>query len=328
MTSTPKSLALTLLLAFTTPVLAEAPTPNNARFTIILQNFDRPGHYRLAKQQKEYFEKTTGLHDFYVVHTEAQSTLYYGFYQTVETRENKDEARRAQTDLARFTNFEVDGQKPFQGAIFIGLPTPNPEAPPEWDICNATGTYSIEIAAYRGVGDRKQNAVDCVREARKMGIEAYYYHGPNTSSVLIGSFPDTSVVQNNDKPQAEPGKNLLVLPNKPSNVPDEVPSDDGGRTKVFAAEIKIIDPVMMDIIRRYPHHAVNGNENKRIYTDPKTGKIIEVYDDSLIIDIRQIRRESILGAGPVNPNNSNAPDHTIIAPRPSTPGEGKLKGFK
>lgn len=319
-----------LIVAASTTALGQTVPPSGARYTLVLLNFEGPTHIRDAKSNKDYIEKATGLKGLYIVHSENQSTLYYGYYKAVSEREDAAEARRAKADLDKLSAIEVNGERPFAGALLIGLPTPDPDAPPEWDIRNSHGVYSLEIASYRDAAERKQAAVDTVREARKAGVEAYYYHGPTTSSVLVGSFPAEAIHIKDETPRADPGKDLLVIPFKPADIPDEIVDDLGNPNKVVAPKFEILDPVLKATLQKFPHHAINGEERVRRFLEPKTGKYQEVYAESFIVDVREIRRRSILGAGPVTPDApaAEAPDRSTVAPRPSTPGEGKLKGIK
>ena len=67
-------------------------------------------------------------------------------------------------------------------SLIVPIDSPDPVAPPEWNLANAKGYWSLQIAAYKDSPKRKEAAVEAVREARKNGVEAYYYHGETTSS--------------------------------------------------------------------------------------------------------------------------------------------------
>jgi hypothetical protein len=316
---------------------ADSPPPQDTKYTIILLNFEGPAHVKQSKDAKAYFESNTPLRGFYLIHGEGQSTLYYGFYKAVQETEDPAEARRAKQDLASLSALTLNNERPFQGAFLIVLPTPNPDAPPALDICNSTGVYSLQVAAYKDIPGRKQAAVDAVLEARRQGYEAYYYHGPTTSSVLLGSFPASSVkITNIDElkklyPERFAAQNeLVLLPVKPADIPDEITQHDGRRVQVVAPQYQVLDPVLQDLINKFPHHALNGAEYVRDTVDPKTGKPIQVYAESVLVSIADIRRQSVLGGGRVELQQPPAPSPSpnTLAPKPTSPGTGKLKELK
>lgn len=331
----PLAAFLATLLVGSAAFAQNPEAPKDARFTIVLLAFEGPGHVRESKAVRDRLAALTRMNGYYLVHEENQSALYYGKYSAVSENENPAEARRAQDDLRKLKAVAMEnGDRPFDGAVFISMPTPNPEAPPEWDLRNAKGVWSLEIASYRGAAERKQVAVDAVREARKMGLDAYYYHGPTTSSVLVGSFPFESVREiEGGEARAKPGQELVVLPFKPAEIPDEVIQDNNKEARVVGVRFEIADPLLLDLMKRFPNHAVNGEMTPRVYTDPKTGRITEKLPESFIVDVRAVRRQSILGGGRAGPGlgGSTSPDAASpdAAPkRPGTPGGGKLKEIK
>ena len=75
-------------------------------------------------------------------------------------------------------------------------PTPNP-GPPEWQLRNCPGTYSLRIAIFfdePGFYRRKQAAVAYCAELRDKGYDAWYRHSEFVSEVFVGTFgPDARV---------------------------------------------------------------------------------------------------------------------------------------
>jgi hypothetical protein len=138
----------------------------------------------------------------------------------------------------------------------------DPDAPPEWDLRNAKGYWSLQIGAYRGSPDRKQAAVEAVREARAAGLEAYYYHGKSISSVLIGAWP-REAVKSQDQASAkagDPHKTVMVLPQElpPGTRTDNIVTADGQPVEVVVPRVEPVDPTMIQDMKDYPTNAVNG----------------------------------------------------------------------
>lgn len=308
---------------------ASAAVPD-ARFTILLVTFEGPGHVRMSKEGRDQIAQATGLRELHLVHGERASTLYFGFYRTVSRAEDPVEAARAQADLARIQAIRIGDSQPFQAALFVPLPSPDPEAPREWDIRNARGVYSLEIGAFRDRPDRKQAAVEAVREARAMGLEAYFYHGPTTSSVLIGAFPAEALRTVRPDARISPDREVLVLPFKPKDIPDEIERPDGARAQIVEYRVEVVDPQLLSLMRQFPEHAVNGAVPVRRIRDPRTGQVIERLAESFIVDITQIQRDSLLSAGAEIPENASrpTPPSEVLAPRPTTPGSDKLRGIR
>lgn len=319
---------------------------SDARFTISLITFEGPGHVKRSKEARDFIKKnvTNLKQDFYLIHEEDRSVIYYGAYKAVDAVENADEAKRAKEDLRMLIGLRVGDQKPFQDAVFAVAPTPDPAAPAEWDIRNAKGVWSLEIASYKTYpAEQKLAAVEAVREARKMGIEAYFYHGPTTSSVLLGVFPLEAVEISQIDEQAAraaapPDRELLVMPFMPKNIPGtqledgsfEVVQSDGSITRIVAPKTVIRDPILAKLMQQYPEHHFNGSPRPKRYKDPVTGKEVVIYAESFLIDLRKIKNDSLLAGGRPAPrgSDSTAADPGTLAPKPTTPGSGKLKQIK
>lgn len=245
--------------------------PAGARFTIFCGRVDTPDHVARANRLKGELLTASSLRDWYVVHEDGQTLVYHGFYKAIESADDPAEAARAKRDRELIDQLRVNNVRLFPRAIFVPLDSPDPDAPPEWNILNVDANkpdgdptkayWTLEIAVYTGHADRKSYAVDAVREARKMGIPAFYFHGPATSSVLIGAWPKSAVVVreveevNRDRDQV-----LFVsqtrLPPEARNMRDR----DGKRIKVIEPEADIRDPNLRQTLERFPNFAVNGEE--------------------------------------------------------------------
>ena len=107
---------------------------------------------------------------------------------------------RARTDLDLVKKVEIadasgQPQRVFADHCgFVPLASPDPESPPEWNLFNkdiqkaprdpSRAYWSLQIMAFRANSLRKAAAVQAVAALRKQGIEAYYFHGEEISSVL------------------------------------------------------------------------------------------------------------------------------------------------
>lgn len=299
--------------------LAEAPLvpPKDARYTIWCTSIMTPDHVIRAKQLKETLAASTKMNDWYVIHGERDSTLYYGFYPDLTERAKSD---REKIDAMR----DTAGGRPFKHCMIVAVETPDPDAPPGWNLENANGYWSLQIAVFTDTPDRKQRAVEAVREARKQGIEAYYYHGPTSSSVCVGAWPQEAVKrqESSDARAPDPNKKLLVLPTELSAFVDRAPDD----VQAVAPKFEPLDPAMIEAMQRFPNHAVNGYDTPHPVRDPKTGKITEIYDPSYIVLIPE-KKPSMLDEPLPAPDPALEAVLREQAQDKPAPGTGRLKSI-
>jgi hypothetical protein len=262
--------------------------PDGALYTIYCMTIDTPTHVPDSNRLKEQLVAKTGSHDWYVIHSQNVSTLYYGFYKTFDDDAQAAEKARAQEDLHRVQALKDDnGDFPFASCIFQPLNAPDPAAPAEWDLKNANGYWTVQIAAYVGSPLRKQYAVDAVREARKAGIEAYFYHGRSISSVCIGTWPREAVKEQDsaDARSDDASKHIMVLPRPlPEGTrTDNIYDPDGSKVKVVVPRVQIADPTLTAMMQQYPNNVVNGEV--RYHTEHTATGDVQVADPSFLVII-------------------------------------------
>ncbi len=322
-----------LLLALSFLIAAkpkkEAPAdpavpPRDAQWTIYCQAIAGPEHVARANAAKQSLATQTQLKDaWYVIHQEDQSVIYYGYYRAINDPKDKKETDRAQADRKTLEGLtDQNGNKVLSACMFVEAAAPDPEAPAEWDLRNARGYWSLEIGVYKDSPQRKQVALDTVREARKRGEEAYYFHGPTASSVCIGAWPREAVREQDAAEGAagDPAQDILVLPGPVAgNV--EVRNRDGQRVQALAPKTEILDPSMLAAISKYPTRSLNGEDYLKRVTDPTTGKDVDVLQQSVLVPIPVTETASLLRA-------SQPPPALVTPSTPSqTPGAGKLKSI-
>src|SRR5215208_2762827 len=174
--------------------------PKDAEWTILCATFSGPDHASQARAARSNLINQTKMRDWYIIHGQGQTTLYYGFYRSINDPKDAKETARAQNDRKTIAALSdpASGARLFPAVILTKLDTPDPSSPPEWDLTRAQGMYSLQIAVYKDSPDRRAAAVDVVRAARTQGYDAYYYHGPTSSSVCIGAWPESAVREGND----------------------------------------------------------------------------------------------------------------------------------
>jgi hypothetical protein len=273
----------------------------------------------IARQARKLLCENTPMKQWYVIHSSDHSTLYYGFYRTFDSKDlkNPDDARHALADLNAIRSMQSSqGARPFSACLPVPIDAPDPAANPAWDLTKTRGYWSIEIASYANTPDRKILAVQSVAEARKQGIEAYYYHGPNFSSVCIGSWPkeaadEIAVAKQNVNPD-EP----IVITPRP--VSDQY-ARALGNVQAAATQVEIVDPSLTEALNTYHEHAVNGNTR----VNPVTGDVI---DKPFLFKIPHDSDETASSAAA---DTSGPPpiDNGLLNPVTPQPGVGPLRSL-
>jgi len=317
--------------------------PADARWTLYCATYADSDHLARARAMRDHLLRTTGMPDWYIVHSEGHTTLYYGFYREINDRIDKAEAARAQADrkaIAALTD-PATGAKLFRAVLAVAMDSPDPAAPPEWNLANAgdRGYYSLQIGVCKDHPMRKQLAVEAVREARASGIEAYYYHGPTASSVCVGLWPESAVRRVTEAKAKNPGDVVMLVPGSIS-VPPTAVAADGTPVEIVQAKVEILDPSLLEMIKRFPTQSINGYESRKV-RNPRTGQVREVRDPSILVVVprsaQQTRTRIELGGtgGGEPPVRSEAdktadtapPDPFKPAPRPPPRG-GRLRSIE
>jgi hypothetical protein len=253
------------------------PPPQDAQWTLYCQSFNGPDHVDRARAVKAAMIRATGMREWYIVHGDAQSTLYYGYYRSVSDPADAAETARAKADHQRVEAIRAPtGDKLFARSLFVQLASPDPDAPPEWDLARVARKYtfdaadrpfwSIQIAAFKDHPDRKKAAVEMVRDARKVGEEAYFYHGETVSSVCIGAYPRDVVEYDLDKDARPQSKGQTISPEQPILVEDgtlppitgPVRDREGRTVRTFTTRLNVVDPRVLAKMKQFPEHYVNG----------------------------------------------------------------------
>jgi len=143
-------------------------------------------------------EASTGLRGIEQGERDGSRLLVYGRYDSPESKQ-------AQRDLERVRLAESGRSRPFAGAFFM---PPSVEAAggrnARYDLRNARrfhgedAVYTLQVNVYgRGDGGRasaedlagfRELAERAVEALRAEGTPAFFFHGPNTSSVTVGIF--------------------------------------------------------------------------------------------------------------------------------------------
>jgi hypothetical protein len=111
----------------------------------------------------------------------------------------------------RVRAIEVNGQKPFMGAVMVREkdPSPSNERLARFDLRNVKSlfgdeaVYTLQIGIYAREDDRRpsrddlasfrKSAEEAVEALRRAGEQAFFYHGPSSSTVTVGIFDEDDI---------------------------------------------------------------------------------------------------------------------------------------
>jgi hypothetical protein len=305
--------------------------PADARWTLYCASISGPERISRMAQLKNYLMQKSPMKDWYVVHDEQNSTLFYGFYSTVEKAERG--SARAHADRKAVSEWRDGDERPFAACFFTPITPPNPVAPPEWNLANAPADayWSVQIAAFKDSPQRKQAAVEAVKELREKGVNAYYYHGNAVSSVCIGAWPEDAL-----KRQEMDGSRAVVDEDQAMLVSQEplpaqfknARTNDGQRVVPFTQRIEIADRSLKATLDEYPYHFVNYEAQAR---EVRTAKGKErVPQPSFLVKIPRDAAAVMAGGGNNGARGLLSPGQGIPAPASSTQqpaGGGRLRGL-
>lgn len=320
------------------PTAAKEPQitiPKDARWSLYCASLDGPDRIQRTTQLKAYLMARTTFKDWYVVHNEKESTLFYGFYSVVETGENPRAAARAHADRKAIAEWkDENGDRPFQSCFFTPITPPNPVAPAEWNLENAPpdSYWSVQIMAFKDNPLRKQAAVDAVKEFRAKGVEAYFYHGDTISSVCVGAWPRQAIKEQEAERGEATNEDDTVLV---SNVPlparyknARMRTADGKKIVAFAQRIEVADPSLQATFDKYPDHSVNYEFQSR-KVRLADGSQLDMPTPSFLVVIPRALPSALSGngmqPGAAPPNGPATPWRATDANLPA--GAGRLRGL-
>ena len=315
--------------------------PQDAKWTIFCTVISGPGHSIRAAQIKSRLADATRSNKWYVVHEDVKSTLYHGFYRSIER--GTPDGDRAQLDKDTISRLkDSTGEAPLRLCSFLQIDRPAPAAPAEWDLANVGRSelryWSLQIGAYTAdgtaerpgdVADRKSAAVESVKALRAQGIPAYYYHGDAVSSICVGIWPMNALKRQGggnkagNAEQLNPNEPLFVANALPSNT-KEVRGPDGKLLKPVTPRVEILDENMLQTVKQYPRHLLNGYEMKH----EQKGQVW--FDSSFLVLVPETK-QNVAGSQQPNSPELNAlpllPASALggdVAPAPR-PGTGRLR---
>jgi len=170
-------------------------------YTILCMEARGPEGARMVELMAKGLKNLRGL-DPNLVRVERKgdtARLYYGRYRGVPDKRIDQfvPPPKAREDMRLIRNLASGTARPFLFATIVEIPPPD-VGPPEWDLRNAPGVYTLQICYCidkPGWPNRKEVAVAICKALREEGEEAWYWHGPKASVVTVGHFDESAIVR-------------------------------------------------------------------------------------------------------------------------------------
>jgi hypothetical protein len=196
-------------------------------FAVLLTSFAGRDRQQKAQQYIADLFRKAQLSDLWFRSVGDRALVYRGRYP-----DPQDPA--AQRDLYQTRITLVDDELPFENVTLVSLGLDAQTPAGEHDLRRFPGRYSLQIGYYDeryNGADYRKAAEDAVKRLREDGDEAYYYHGPTMSMVMLGLFGNDDIQQ-------------------------RVTNDANGRQTIEP----IYSEAVMQLQQRFPYNASNGQD--------------------------------------------------------------------
>ena len=215
--------------------LAGCAEQTDDEYSIRLTVVATPDHVQRVESYKEHTEQEAGWTGLFVLVKGNFSELYWGKYSSKQA---------AQGDLERAKNFRTHlGIQAFPKAMILPIPGSD-TGPAEMNLGNAKGVYTVLIATFHDVPERRKFAVENCKDLRAKGEEAYFYHTAVESIVTIGTFDASSI----KKVRVGPTTNMVINSKRIEQVLKQHPlmAENGRSMRVLVPDILSRKAVWVD----------------------------------------------------------------------------------
>ncbi len=239
------------------PTFGASSRRPDVTYSVLLRVFTEPDHPAVAARWRDSLVSNLGWKELSVVMRGDFSMLYWGQFSSMDSANRqlaKAKAYRNQKNVAIFSTAAV--------TVLPGSDTEQAE----WDLSKCPGKYSLLVADFQdvpqeGYVERLEDAVAYCRELRAKGYEAYYHHGPSTSSVTIGSFGPESI----QEPDPRQGARSFDAPT--------------------ISQAVVVGPELLALQKQFPHRLWNLREIKDTLRDSQGHVVSQTVPSSLPIAV-------------------------------------------
>lgn len=164
----------------------EATSRNNRGYSIELGRYSGARAYHGVHKLMQTARQDAGLGNLWYATVGTETTVYMG-------RFTDDGSKEAKAALRQVRNAQVDGEELFAKAKIVKLVASDRGEvldPRDLRTLKGKGLYTLQIGYYDGNygPDFRRAAETAVDVLRDQDVEAFYYHGPHRSMVLINAW--------------------------------------------------------------------------------------------------------------------------------------------
>lgn len=275
-----RTMRTTIVLAVAALVLGQvAMAEDEDVWGIQVASYLGNNRVKLADNCATHLRQVKGLNKKLVTvfHERDASIVYYGRYkrqyQDGDNQMHYKPDPNPPLNLIRSLSME-DQRRQVVWPFRLASLQPYPVAlsiPAEWQLERNPGHFSLQVAVFYNTEEMRQRrsaAEQYCKLLRDEGQEAYVHHGPVHSSVCIGAFP----------------KQALRTFREADNMT--------GRIQVVQ---RIVDPKMLALQKKYPHHLQNGARTFQVGRDRRTNQ--KLKDVHLSFPVEVPKHDPFRGVG-------------------------------
>lgn len=163
----------------------QAASRRDRGYAIELGRYSGAQAYHGVHQLMQTARQDAGLANLWYATLGSETTVYLGRFKEKDSSE-------AITALKRVATAEINGEKPFARAKIVKLESQQGQAldPRDLRTLKGKGLFSLQIGYYDAKygPDFRRAAETAVDVLRDEGEEAFYYHGPHRSMVLVNAW--------------------------------------------------------------------------------------------------------------------------------------------
>lgn len=216
-------------------------TARGRGFSIELGRFSGEDAYAKVYRLITTARQEAGLADLWYASSSAETIVYAGRFRA-------DDDPQAKAMLREVRDAEINGGTPFEDVKIVAVNNNRSEVLDPRDIrtLSGRGRYALQIGYYDrsfGTNFRKaaETAVDVLRER---GEDAYYYHGPHRSMILLNAWRRAEAFTSQPG-QADRYSNAVraVQEKYPHNVPNGRPFTETDDPAFVASQKSFLVPI-------------------------------------------------------------------------------------
>lgn len=219
---------------------SEATNRNNRGYAIELGRYSGAQAFHGVHGLMQTARQDAGLANLWYASVGTETTVYLG-------RFTEDDSKEAKAALRKVRNAEVNGKTPFAKAKVVKLSAARGDAldPRDLRSLKGKGLYTLQIGYYDGsygpdFRRAAETAVDVLREQEK---EAFYYHGPHRSMVLLNAWTHAEAFTLVGTSDRYSNAVRITQESYPHNVPNGVPFGPGDDPEYVKSQRSFLVPI-------------------------------------------------------------------------------------